>query len=106
MADRLPSVSEVAFNDVSVSFARAHAGCTIVVLLGDARIRMIEQRAREVGSVAAVGCRSRSCGSTEQVGRDIDACGFQRNPGDQGTEVVLGEGPAGNRGNPEGIGWG
>src|SRR6478672_746694 len=68
MADTLPSVSEVAFDDVSVSFARAHAGCTIVVLLGDARIRMIEQRAREVGSVAAVGCRSRSCGSTEQVG--------------------------------------
>jgi hypothetical protein len=97
-------VSDVAVDDLSVDLACAHAGCTIVVILGHARVRVIEQSAGEVGRIATVHCRGRSCRSTEQVGRDIDAYGFESDPGDQCTEVVSAHWSAGLGRDPEGVG--
>ena len=65
----LPSIPGVeAVDHLSVNLARAHAACTIVVLLRHTRIRVVQQGTGEMGDVPTVRGRSRRCSGAEQVG--------------------------------------
>src|SRR5437879_3329021 len=53
---RWPSVPQEAVDDLSVNLARAHAACTIVVLLRNTRIRVVQQGTGEIGRFSTIRC--------------------------------------------------
>jgi hypothetical protein len=61
--ERLDTFQKTVCNLVDPS--GTHADCTVVVLLGHARIRMVEHGAGKVGDISAVRCGSGGCSSAE-----------------------------------------
>src|SRR5580704_3526099 len=76
----------VLFYDLGIGFCRADAACTVVVLLSNTWVRVIEQGA----GISTIGCRGRSRGRAKQVWRDIDANSLTGNFGHQRAEILSG----------------
>src|SRR5258705_10844323 len=88
-------VLTVELGDEGVLIRRAKGRCTIVVVLGDVRISVIENRAGEMGVVASIDGGGRCAGGPEQMGRDVFADRFTGELRDQGSQVLGGQLPPG-----------
>jgi hypothetical protein len=68
-----PLLTPIMLSDSGIGLGGAHAGRAVVVLLGDRRVRVMENRAGEVRGAAAVNGSRRSGSRTEEMRVDLHA---------------------------------
>jgi hypothetical protein len=89
-------------NDLPEIFSGAETRCSIVVRVGDARVRVVQKRAAEIGVLAAADGGGGGGGGSKQMRAHVDTRGREGGGADHVPDSAITHGRAVVCGEPEG----